>query len=306
MRADDSINSMAKGLFLLGLAVVLMGSARAQDAVQPGESSANDMYFARADFVFPDNSVAPNSIGSTCQLNRNRTQFTDPTVGDLLADAGVPWSFYIQGYAAMSSAVSLGMCPAADPACPSTLPIYPCTYDPSDIPFEYYPRFRDVPAFTRDFGELATDIDAGTLPGVVFVKAIGFRSEHPGSGVTISDGVNFTVPLVNQILNSSYGDSTLILLTYDESGGYFDHMAPPPNSLVDGMPYGPRLPTLAIGRFARRNTISHVVMEHSSIVRFIEWNWLHGNTGQLDTRDAVVNNIGSLLDPVATGVRVPD
>jgi len=48
-----------------------------------------------------------------------------------------------------------------------------------------------------------------------------------------------------------------------------------------------------------------VTMEHSSIVKFIEWNWLGHKTGQLGTRDTVVNNLGSLLDPATTGVAVP-
>jgi phospholipase C len=61
---------------------------------------------------------------------------------------------------------------------------------------------------------------------------------------------------------------------------------------------------LAMGPFARTNYVSHVTMEHSSIVKFIEWNWL-GGTGQLGARDAVVNNLGSLLDPARTGVVVP-
>jgi hypothetical protein len=64
--------------------------------------------------------------------------------------------------------------------------------------------------------------------------------------------------------------------------------------------YGTRLALLALGPYARKasgGSISHVVMEHSSIVKFIEWNWLGHQTGQLGTRDAHVNNIGSMLDP---------
>jgi phospholipase C len=96
-----------------------------------------------------------------------------------------------------------------------------------------------------------------------------------------------------------------VILTYDESGGYFDHVAPPQESTVDNEPYGARIPFLALGPFARSNYISHVTMEHSSLVKFIEWNWLGGTTGQLGTRDAVVANIGSVLDPTRTGVAVP-
>ena len=68
---------------------------------------------------------------------------------------------------------------------------------------------------------------------------------------------------------------------------------------------GTRVPLIALGPFARTNVVSHVPMEHSSIVKFLEFNYL-GATGQLRARDAVVNNIGSLLDPARTGVTVPE
>ncbi|MGZ3475757.1 MAG: alkaline phosphatase family protein, partial [Polyangiales bacterium] len=93
-------------------------------------------------------------------------------------------------------------------------------------------------------------------------------------------------------------------VTWDEGGGYFDHIAPPAASSVDHKPYGTRVPLLAIGRFARSGHVSHVEMEHSSVVKFLELNFL-GKTGQLGGRDLHVNNIGSLLDPAKTGIVVP-
>lgn len=284
-------------------------SALADRWFQPivGASSANDMYFARAAFVFEDNSFVPaDAIGSSCTLNTRTASYDDPTVGDLLADAGVPWAFYIEGYREMADAVAEGGCAAADPQCPAGFPFYPCVYDPSDIPFQYYPRFRDQPDYMRDWSRFASDVASRSLPSVSYVKAIGFKTEHPGYGNTISAGVDFVRNVIDTIAASPYADDTLVLVTYDESGGYFDHVAPPPTSTVDGKDYGPRVPTWAIGRFARRGYVSHVELEHSSIVKFIEWNWLGGETGQLGTRDAVVNNIGSLLDPDETGTPVPE
>src|SRR5262249_6868315 len=153
-----------------------------------GASSANDMYLARADFVFADNTYVPaGAIGVDCGLNHNTASYNDQTIGDLLADAGVGWAFYIQGYQTMVDAVAQGGCPPPDPACPGGFRIYPCVYDPSDIPFQYYPRFRDNPTYMRDYSKFAADLDSDTLPPVTFVKAIGFRSEHPGYGDTISD-----------------------------------------------------------------------------------------------------------------------
>lgn len=119
---------------------------------------------------------------------------------------------------------------------------------------------------------------------------------------------------IDSILNSpTYKDNTLILVTWDEGGGFFDHVAPPqpPPVNIDAdqnlnpVPYGTRVPLLAIGTFARVGQVSHVVMEHSSIVKFLEYNFL-GPVGQLGARDGWANNIGSLLDPTKIGVPVPD
>src|SRR5207244_1991875 len=127
--------------------------------------------------------------------------------------------------------------------------------------------------------------------------------EHPGYGTKLSDGYTFVKNTVDAIEgNVALAKNTLILLTWDESGGYFDHMAPP--SSIEQYPaggavrYGPRVPLLALGKFVDAGTVSHAVLEHSSITKFIEWNWL-GGTGQLNARDKVVANIGSLLDPEA-------
>jgi phospholipase C len=129
------------------------------------------------------------------------------------------------------------------------------------------------------------------------VKAIGYETEHPGVADLISTGVAFVTQTISAIEASPYASSTLVLLTYDEGGGYFDHVSPPPTSAIDHQPYGTRIPLIATGPFARAGAISHTVMEHSSLVKFIEYNWLGGKTGQLGGRDTVVANIGSMLDP---------
>ena len=75
---------------------------------------------------------------------------------------------------------------------------------------------------------------------------------------------------------------------------------PPVDSVVDGKPYGVRIPLWALGPFAKSNYVSHIEMEHSSVVKFVEWNFLNG-TGQMQTRDRVVNHITDLLDQSKTG-----
>jgi phospholipase C len=271
-----------------------------------GQSSSNDMYLARAGFVFTDNSVSPKSIGAACAFGGTTATYMDQTIGDLLVAQNVPWGWYSEGYQTMIDAQKQKMCPPAPADCAAQFQSYPCVYDPSDVPFEYYSSFLDNPKYMFDYAKLAEDVAAAALPSVAFVKGLGYHSEHPGYGDTVSAGTTFVTSVVNTVEQSMYAADTLILITFDESGGFFDHIAPPAASSVDNKPYGPRIPLIAVGTFAKKNFVSHVQMEHSSIVKFIEWNWLSQKTGQLATRDAAVNNIGSMLDPAATGTAVPE
>ncbi len=130
-------------------------------------------------------------------------------------------------------------------------------------------------------------------------------TEHPGNSGGFIMGQMFSNKIVEAVRNSEkYRNNTLLILVPDESGGFYDHMTPPAASTVDGMDYGPRTQFIVVGEIAKKNYISHVQIEPSSIIRFIEWNWI-GEEGQLYTRDRVVNNIGDMLDPQKAGVEVP-
>ena len=266
-----------------------------------GSSSANDMYLAVAHHVFTDNEWKPDSNGAGCTLPSTRKTLTgETTIADLLIAGGHSFAFYAQGYAAMLAAT---FCPSAPADCPFGLPTTPCDYDPSDVPFEYYAQFLDNPAYMKDYLDLAKDVAAHALPDVAYVKFVGYKNEHPGYGTKITPGAQQVKDVVDLIAGSSYASDTLILVTWDEGGGLWDHVAPP--AAIDAQAYGTRVPLLAIGTFARAGAISHDQLEHSSIVRFLEWNFLGGVTGQLGARDAIVNNLGSLLDPATTGLPVP-
>jgi phospholipase C len=261
-----------------------------------GQSSSNNMYLARAQYVFLDNTYEPEAIGSSCSGVATK-QYTDTTIADLLEKAGVTWGWYAEGYDVMAQAVKNGTCPTSGPAdCPLGIGTYPCGYDPGDDPFAYYKDLADDSAHFKDYSAFAADLSAGALPAVTYVKALGYKTEHPGYGDTISAGATFVGATITAIEASSYAPNTLVLVTWDEGGGFFDHVPPPATSTVDNQPYGTRVPLIAVGPLAGAGTVSHVTMEHSSVVKFIESNWL-GQTGQLHGRDATVANIGSLLDP---------
>jgi phospholipase C len=300
------------------------GNALADRYFQPtvGSTSSNNMYFASAHFEFADNDVFPDTIGAGCVdqtgicLSAATKSFAgETTIADLLLAAEKTFTVYADGFAEAKAAAPgcpdpPSTCPYA-PALTCDLSLHPiachgCIYDPSDIPFAYYAQLGD--RYTKDYTDLALDLAGGRLPSFAFVKAREFRNEHPNLS-TISDGVAFVSATLQSIASSPYAATTLVLLTWDEGGGFFDHVPPPAGIDVDDqgrtVPYGTRVPLLAIGPFARKGAVSHVQMEHSSLVRFLEYNFV-GPTGQLGANDAKVANIGGLLDPATTGIVVPE
>jgi hypothetical protein len=166
--------------------------------------------------------------------------------------------------------------------------------------------------FFRGAGEFERDVALSQLPAVSIVIAGPAQSEKPGAGPA-QEGIRFVAGVADAIAGSPrYQATTLVLVTHLTSGGFFDHVAPPPPAPLaldsrqsEPVDYGARVPLLALGRFARPNHVSHVQLELSSVTRFLEWNWMGGETGQLGHRDTVVANIGSLLDAAATGTPVP-
>lgn len=284
-----------------------------------GGTSANNMYFATAHFQFTDDEVMPDSLGclldcaadSVC-LSATRTSYQGrTTIGDLLLAADKTFKVYAEGYDD-AVAAGYGNCPNIVSDCPYDAFSHPiahqaCRYDASDIPFAYYAQFADGPQFA-DLSEFAQDAASGSLPNFSYLKALTTRNEHPNFS-TITDGAAFVQGVVQTVAQSSEADSTLILVTWDEGGGFYDHVPPPPGIDTDDsqrlLPYGTRVPMLALGPFARAGAVSHVTLEHSSVVRFLEYNFI-GPVGQLGHNDAKVANLGSLLDPSRTGVHVPE
>jgi hypothetical protein len=209
-----------------------------------------------------------------------------PHVTQLLAEARVRWAIYLDN--------------PLDPA---------VTY--SQPPPDYYDAHW---THLRWLEEIDRDIEREQLPAISIVIPRPPLSEQPGQGPAVA-GIEHVGRLVEKLRSSPrYGPATLIVITHVTSGGFYDHVPPPrpPPITVDmdangkPVPYGPRVPLLALGPFSRVNHVSHVPMELSSLTVFFEWNWLGGMVGQLGRRDGVVSNIGSLLDPAKTGAVVPE
>ncbi|MFM7718683.1 MAG: phospholipase C [Actinomycetota bacterium] len=126
-------------------------------------------------------------------------------------------------------------------------------------------RFSDMYDNVVDVDRFVADVRAGTLPAVSWVTPDFALSEHPPASVC--RGENWTVAVLNELMTSPLWASTAVVLTWDDFGGYYDHVAPPH---VDLYGLGPRVPTLIISPWAKRGAIDSDTMEFASVLRFIE------------------------------------
>jgi phospholipase C len=135
----------------------------------------------------------------------------------------------------------------------------------------------------------------GTLPAVSWITPAQAVSEHPPGLVTA--GQAYVTGLVNAIMRSSDWSSTAIFLSWDDWGGFYDHVQPPQ---VDGQGYGLRVPGLVISPYARRGFIDHQVLSHDAYLKFIEDDFLGGQRldpktdGRPDPRPGVRENAAVL------------
>jgi phospholipase C len=157
---------------------------------------------------------------------------------------------------------------------------------------------------------------------VTFVKASAYQDGHAGYSDPL-DEQTFLVNTINSIELSRYWFNTAIIVAYDDSDGWYDHVMPPivsqsndpaydalsgpgvcgvapAGAYQDRCGYGPRLPLLVVSRFAKVNYVDHSITDQSSILRFIEDNWNLGRIGDqsLDAKAGSLNNLFNFSRPV--------
>jgi phospholipase C len=115
--------------------------------------------------------------------------------------------------------------------------------------------------------QFVEDASNGTLPAVSWVVVGSGKSEHPPASVCV--GENWTVEQVNAVMQGpeSEWNSTVVFLTWDDFGGFYDHVPPP---VVDNFGFGPRVPLLVISPWAKPGYVTHTMLEFSSVLKFVE------------------------------------
>jgi phospholipase C len=269
----------------------------------------------------------PDPAGDSCS-NPGRTQITmsGRNVGNLLNDAGITWGSFMGGFANCTH-VSTGITGLST-----------ADYIPHHAFFQYWqstqnsnhtPRTSvamighqsDAANHEYDITDFFDALAAHNLPAVSFLKAPAIQDGHAGYSDPIDEQA-FLVNTINALERSPEWASTAVIISYDDSDGWYDHQMGPivhQSNVSDdqllgagncGTPkavdpagdiqngrcgYGPRLPLLVVSPYARANYVDHQVTDQSSITRFIEDNWNLGRIGN-GSADAIAGTLNGLFD----------
>jgi phospholipase C len=220
--------------------------------------------------------------GATVKIENGSTQFpcfkNTPTLADELTAANVTWKYYAPQ-------------PGQEGYIWNTLDAFD-----QDKPGTSLYAAHDVLS-----SQFLTDVANNQLPQMSWLVPPGVDSEHPAEGSQVRSmcvGENWTVQQINAIMASPAWSSTVIAVTWDDYGGFYDHAAP---QNVDAVGYGFRAPLLVISpyAFATDNPafphISHVQMDYGSVLKFAEDTFQLSRLGAT-TRDVTANSIAMDLD----------
>ncbi len=179
---------------------------------------------------------------------------------------------------------------------------------------EYAPP-NELPANVVPATQFLTDAQAGTLPSVAFIEG-GYSSgldEHPDNNVQL--GAQYVASLINGFMASPSWSDSVFILTYDEAGGLYDHVAPQPAVNPDGIApvdlepgdictapggsncdfnyTGFRVPLIVISPFTKKNYVSHTVTDYTAMLKFVETRF---NLSSLTQRDAAQIDMTEFFD----------
>lgn len=181
-----------------------------------------------------------------------------PTIGDRLTENNISWKWYSQGWNLALKDLNSAR---HDPM------VYFAIHH---LPFLYYKTCKTGTECFRknmaDRDDLIQDIRKNNLPQVSFYKPGDALDQHPGTG-TVDEGDRELDAVISEIRESPAWSHTVIIVTYDENGGFWDHVAPP-----EGDRWGPgsRVPAVIISPYAKKGFVDHTIYDTTSILKFIE------------------------------------
>jgi phospholipase C len=278
-------------------------------------------------------------VGDVCSTTTGELYaMTGQNIGNLLNAAGVTWGFYTQGFD-LTVTNSNGTTGCARTTLSKVTNTTKADYIPHHEPFQYYKSTAnptharptsvaavgstDAANHQYDVHDFYDAINAGNFPAVNFLKAPGYQDGHAGYSDPLDEQA-FIVQVINFLQQSGYWSSTVVVINYDDSDGWYDHQMPPivnqsaspadvpgfcgtGTTALPGVAtgtahaqgrcgYGVRLPMMVISPWSKPNYVDHTVTDQTSIIRFIEDNWLSGLRIGQGSYDAIANSIESMMD----------
>jgi len=254
---------------------------------------------------------------------QSTAQMGGQNIGDLLNTNGLTWGWFQGGFAncAQTHANVLGASVGDYIMHHEPFQYYQSTSNPLHLPPSSDAMIgrQDQANHQYDIGKFFAAADAGRLPAVSFLKAPAFQDGH-GAYSDPLDEQTFLVQTINHLQRLDTWESTAVVIAYDDSDGWYDHVLGPlaiqSQTPVDGLTgagqcganaakvpmgqqgrcgYGMRQPFLVVSPFARVNFVDHTLTDQSSITRFIEDNWHLGRIGS-GSADAFAGTLGGMFD----------
>jgi len=239
-----------------------------------GRSSPDGFLVNTSQPPFQPSGIPPAAGGFSAYADVARApapSFRERTIGDTLSEKGVSWAWYA---GAWDAAVADGK---QDPKAKRNV-IYnrgagSPIFQPHHQPFNYYARFApgtvDRTRHLRDEKDFLAAIDAGKLPQVSFFKPAGRYTEHP-SYTDVVSGDEHIAALLERIRKSPQWGKIAVIVTYDENGGFWDHVPPPAGpGWGDRSGPGTRIPAIIVSPFAKRGYVDKTPYDTTSILKFI-------------------------------------
>jgi phospholipase C len=226
------------------------------------------------------------------------------TIFDSLTNAGVSWKVYYTDDNCTKTPDGTDTSPSSGP----------CTFLTQ---FKNYAPPNQLPSNVVPISQYLSDVQAGTLPAVSFIESgyLSNRDEHPDPKGDVQTGAAYVASLINAFMASPSWNDSVFILTYDESGGFYDHVPPQATVNPDGMSpidlqpgdictsgtgvncdfnyTGYRVPLIVISPFTKKNYVSHTVADYTAILKLIE---VRFQIPSLTKRDAAQMDMTEFFD----------
>jgi phospholipase C len=259
----------------------------------------------------------PTAANDDCTVSSHHAAMSGTNVGDLLNSENVTWGWFQGGF--KPSSVVNGKAATVTDYIPHHEPFqyYTSTANPHHLPPSSVVMIghTDQANHQYDLSDFWAAADDGNLPSVSFLKAAAYQDGHAGYSSPL-DEQTFLVDTINRLQHLRQWKSTAVVILYDDSDGWYDHVqgplvnpsdtsddaltgpgacgVAPAGAYQDRCGYGPRMPMLVISPFAKQNFVDHSVTDQSSVLRFIEDNWGLGRIGNQST-DAIAGPLDNML-----------